>query len=170
MVAGDNITAGSRFTRAFLKSQEITSGSVTLPAGTGTTVAPKLWIMVDADDAVKIDTPVTSGSTITVANPSTNVWRFTSSEAAAFSNVQVGDFVIITDDAIRAQDNDFIGHFRVTAKTNTYFDVYISQSLGSTFGPITLNGSFKINFIRTSKGTIQPINLLTGLNTLNAIA
>lgn len=169
LAAGDNITAGSKNTRGFLQSAEFSTGSVTLPAGSGTAVAPKLWLILDDVNAEFIENTSDAGSSITITNPSTNVWRFTSSEALAFSDVQVGDYVIIADDAIHTHNPNFIGHFRVSARANDSFDIYLTQSLGSTSGALLLTGDSKITFVRSS-GTVQPINLPTGLNTLTAVA
>lgn len=166
--AGDNITAGSKNTKAFVTSAEISAGSITLPAGSGTTVAPKMWVILDDTEAEYIPNGATVGSTITITSPSTNIWRFTSSNTSAFVDVLPGDWVVIADNAIRTHDIDFIGHFRVINKSNSWFEIRITDSLVSASGALTLLGTEKITFVR-STGTIQPINLLTGLNTLTAI-
>jgi uncharacterized phage protein gp47/JayE len=167
--AGDNVTAGSKNTRGFITSSELISGTVTLSAGSGTAVAPKLWVILDDINAEYIVNTATAGTTITITNPSTNKWRFTSSDANAFVSILAGDWVVVADDAIHTFDPDFIGHFRVAARTNSSFDIYLTQSLGSVSGALSLLGNSKITFVRSSE-TIQPLSLPTGLNTLTAIA
>jgi len=165
---GDVITAGSKNTRAFVDSIEISTGSVTVPPATVNTAPPILWVTLD-QAAQYISNTANTSSQITITNPSTNVWRFTSSEANAFANVAVNDWVIIADDAIWSLDNDFIGYWRVSARANNYFEIRLTNSLGTTGGPIGLVSNNSFSFIR-SYGSIQQLNLLTGLQTLTAIA
>lgn len=168
LLAGDIVTAGSKNTRAFVDSTKISTGSVNLPVATGTTAGPKLWVTIDKD-AVFIQSTADAASQITITNPSTNLWRFTSSLSTAFVDVLPGDWVIISDNAIHTVDPDFIGAWRVTNVSGAFFEFYMTNSLGTTSGPITLQSSDRITFVR-SQGSIQQLNLLTGLQTLTAIA
>lgn len=168
--AGENITAGSKNTQGFLMSSAIVGGSINLPAQTLSILGPKLWVMLDDQNAQFITSLANAGSTITISNPSTDIWRFTSSEANAFADAAVGDFVTITDNAIHAHDPDFIGHFKVVAKSTNYFDIKLTQSLGTASGALTISANNKINFIRSLNGTIWPLSLPSGLQTITAIA
>lgn len=168
LVAGDVITAGSKNTRAFIDSQEIATGSVTLAPATVSSAGPKMWVVLDKA-AEFIQSTADASTLITITNPSTNLWRFTSSEATAFADVLAGDWVIISDDAIHTLDPDFIGYWRVTNRGNNFIEFYMTNSLGTTSGPISLISSDRITFVR-SEGSVQQLDLLTGLQTLTAIA
>lgn len=164
LVAGDVITAGSKNTRPFLDSSTISTGTISLTSSP----APKLWVLLD-NDASLITSAADAGSTITVTNPASNRWRFTSSVSTAFSNVLVGDWMVVADDAMFALDPDFIGYWRVSAAAPSYVEFYMTTSLGTVGGPVTLLKNDKITFVR-SEGSIQEITLLGGLNTLTAQA
>ena len=165
---GDTVTAGSKNTRAFVDSISIPTGSVTLGPSTVSTAPPVIFVTVD-NATVEIESVATASSLITVTNPTTNVWRFTSNIGTAFSNVEIGDWVVMTDDAIWNLNPNFIGSWRVTNVTNTYFEIKLTNSLGITGGPISLLQGNSISFFRTN-GDMQRLNLLTGLQTLTAIA
>lgn len=165
--AGDNVTAGSKNTRGFIDSASISVGSTTLNPATGTTAGPELWVSID-ESAVLIPNAATTATQITVTNPSTNVWQFTSSVGTAFSDVLPGDWVILSDDAIYTLNHNFTSAFRVSAVSANSFQIRMSQSLGSTGGPFPLLNT-GMSFIRTT-GDIQELTLPSGLQTLTAIA
>lgn len=165
---GDVVTAGSKNTRGFEDSASVSTGSISLNPATGTTAGPIIWVSLDSP-AVAIPTTAGASSQITITNPASNRWRFTSSVSAAFTDVLPGDWVILSDDAIFALNPNFIGAWRVSAASTNYIEFYMTQSLGSTGGPFSLQGSHKISFVRTN-GSMQQLNLLTGVQTLTAIA
>lgn len=173
LIANDVVTAGSKNTRGFVLSAAITGGTINLPAAVpGTSAGPEIWVMLDDTTAQIIGNTSNAGTQITITNPSSNTWRFTSSSIGSFINVRMNDWVVISDDAIYALDPNFIGQFRVEAVdiSGNYFDIRLSTSLGMSGGPVTLSGNNKINFIRSEFGTIQPLILLSGLQTITAQA
>lgn len=110
-----------------------------------------------------------AGSTLAISNPSANIYRFTSSEASAFSNVLVNDWVVLADDSVYAFDPDFLGYWRVVARTNNSFDIRLVNSLGLAPTTLTLLANGKIAFVRSQFGTMQKILLPVGAATLNAV-
>lgn len=124
LVAGDRLTAGTPFTRAY--TQSVTLGAtVTIPAG-----GSSLWFTVDGA-AVAVSHSLNASHRISQAwNPNTRT--FTAfvgagvSPAYPFTNVQVGDMAIWSDDAwsgfggapatlsmMRVSDVDPLGHWFV---------------------------------------------------------
>jgi uncharacterized phage protein gp47/JayE len=167
LVAGDNLTAGSKNTRGFITSTSIASGTISLP---GTPQAPQMWVLLDDVLAQSIANTASAGSQITITNPATNLWEVTSNQAEAFALVEPGDWVVMADDAIYSISPNFIGHWKVASANATSFQFYMTQSLGATGGPVTLLDNNKINFIRSALGTVQKFVLPSGLNNLSALA
>lgn len=157
---GDVFTAGSTSTRAFLDSAVITGGSINLSVSPN----PKIWLIVDGS-AQAVTHGSTGGSTITVSNPTTNIWRYTSSVANAFVNVNVGDWVVVPENAGFSATN--VGYWRVDATAANYFDV--RRSTSGVAESKTLGGVSDLFFAR-SAGDMQQVLLPSGLQTISSLA
>lgn len=161
--ADDVFTAGSRFTRGFIDSGVFTAGSLTLSASP----VPKLYFIVDAE-AERIGVSLSNIVTVSVTNPSANVWRYTFSVAGVISGVEKDDIVIITDNTALSASNE--GHWRVNDVDpgGSWFEVV--KTSGAVEGPIGLTGGNDFIFVRSALGEVQVVSLPTGLQTLTAIA
>ena len=162
-VKGENFTAGSKFTRGFIDSGEFTSGSLTI----GAPPAPKMYFIVDAE-AERRAVSLSNTVTVSVTNPSGNIWRYTFSVAGIITGVQKDDLVIITDNTLLSGSNE--GYWRVNAVdgAGTWFEVI--KTSGAVEGPINLTGGNDIIFVNSPKGEVQSITLPFGLQTLTALA
>lgn len=160
LVAGDELSAGSTNTAARIESAAISSGSVTLSAD------GHIWILTDAKGTM-ISNGVSNGSILGVSLPATNVVRYTSSISSAFSNVQVGDYVIIwSQDLVLA--NRLEG--RVYAVTNSTLDILVTPAEYAAVVPTTgvvFTAGFTI--VRTARAP-QKFEVPVGTNTLDALA
>jgi len=159
----DVFTAGSRFTRGFIDSGIFTSGSLTLTASP----VPKLYFIVD-QEAARISVSLSNTITVSVTNPSSNVWRYTFSVAGVITGVLRDDIVIITDNTTLSANNE--GHWRVNAVdgAGTWFEVV--KTTGTIEGPITLTGGSDFIFVRSPFGEVQSVDLPSGLQTLTALS
>lgn len=93
LAVGDSLTAGSTSTRAFIQSAPL--GTVDADQDGG----PTMWIVVDGAAQV-IPHGITAQTLLTFSTPSTNRVRITASgpgSAAAFSNIQAGDWLVAYD-------------------------------------------------------------------------
>lgn len=118
LVAGDELTGGSSETEARIESAQIPGGSITFTADA------HLWLLIDNPGQI-IPTGVAGNTLLSVAKPATNVVRFGSPVANAFSTVQVGDYVIIWSDEL--DPNDRI-EGRVNARTSTTLDILVTPT------------------------------------------
>lgn len=118
LVAGDQLSAGTTDTEARLVSDSIPSGSVTL-ASVGS-----IWILID-DFGKIINTGVVGSTLLSVSKPSTNIIRYTSNIANAFSAVLPGDYLIVWSTDL-ASANRIEG--RVHAVTSTTLDVLVTAT------------------------------------------
>lgn len=162
-VADDVFTAGSKFTRGFIDSALFTSGSVTL----GASPVPRMYFIVDAE-AERRSVSLANTITVSITNPSANIWRYTFSGGAVISGVQKDDIAIITDNLSLNANN--IGFWRVNAVDGggSWFEVV--KTTGTVEGPFNLTGSNDIIFIDSEQGEVQEVTLPTGLQTLTALA
>ena len=160
LVAGDKLEAGSNMTEAMVESSQITSGSVTLTSN------GHIWILVD-NPGTLISTGIVSNTLISVSNPSTNIVRYTSSVSTAFSNVLLGDYVIIWSNELNV-NNRLEG--RVNAVTNTTLDLLVTSAEYSASvvqtGITFLNGFVVLRSTRAP----QKFQITSGTNTLDQIA
>lgn len=157
---GDQLTAGSIQTEARVQSGPIPAGNVTFSS------SAYFWLLIDNPGQI-ITTGVAAGSILAVSKPSANVVRYTSNILSAFSNVQVGDYVVIwTQDLIVA--NRIEG--RVNVVTATTLDILITPAEWAAVVP-TAGVFFTEGFIvlRSSKAP-QKFKLDTGTYTLDEIA
>jgi len=116
---GDSLTAGSNFSAARLFSDDIVGATVSF-GSTGS-----MWILVDDIFASTVVTGVVSGTEISVSKPASNIVRYTSNIASAFSDVQVGDYVINWSKELNTS-NRIEG--RVRAITATTLDIKVTAS------------------------------------------
>jgi hypothetical protein len=161
--AGDILTAGSRNTRGFVDSGSFSTNAVSFVT-TVNDPTPKLYFVVDAP-AERVSAGVTTGSGITVTNPSSTNWVYTSSVGSAFTNVLPGDWALIVSKNIPDSSNNK-GFWRVTASTASSFTV---QKVAGTATAYVAASNDDIIFIRSDAG-IQQVNLGTGTQTLGAVA
>lgn len=148
---GDTLTAGTENFRAFVDSAEFSTGTVTL--GSSNPLA-QIWIVID-DEAENIAHTAIQGSTLTITE-SGDVMTFTSSVSGAFSNVQVGDWVIMSDTGFHTSDPNLIGAWLVTEQTSDSYSIKINN-----FSPadVTLVNAVGLSFARASAAHMQKIDL-----------
>lgn len=157
---GDTLSAGSNATAASIKSAQIAVGSVTLTSNA------YLWLLIDNPGSI-IQTGVINNTLLGVSTPSTNVVRYTSNISNAFSNVIVGDYVIVWSEELALQ-NRFEG--RVHAVTSTTLDIQVTASEYAAVVPVS-NVTFNQGFVvlRSSKAP-QKFEIISGTLTLDEIA
>jgi len=125
--AGDSLTAGTTQTEAIVQSGPIPGGAITfLSEG-------YIWVLIDNPGQI-ISTGVTSNTFIDISTPSPNIVRYTSTTANAFSNVQVGDYVIVWSNELVAS-NRLEG--RVNAVSATTLDIKVTASEWAAVVPVT---------------------------------
>ena len=158
---GDRLTVGTDFTEGVLESTSIVGGEVTF------TSTASFWFLVDKNDAVIISNGAISGSEIDVTKEANDVVRYTSSIATAFSNVQVGDYVIVWSGEVNAT-NRLEG--RVYATTNDSFDLRLTPT---EFAAATAEAGVVLSegivFVRTDK-VPRKVNITLGTYPISTIA
>ena len=158
---GDNLSAGTEFTKGNLTSEPLLGGSIALAADA------YVWVLVDNQDAQFINTGVTADTTIIVTKPAANIVRYTSNNATAFANVQTGDWAIwwSTDLAVGNRLEA-----RVYERTNTYIDLKVTPT---EFGAATAEGPLVwregLAVARTDQA-IQKVKVDAGSYQIDAIA
>lgn len=159
LVPGDQLSAGSLNTQARIQSQEIPASAITL------TSDGHVWILIDNPGTI-IPTGVIGNTLLTVSTPSTNVVRYTSTVAMAFSNVLAGDYVIIWSNELAAP-NRIEG--RVFATTNTTLDILITPAEWAAIVP-QADILFSAGFV-VLRSTLAPqkFKVAAGTYTLDAI-
>lgn len=135
-VTGDNFKAGTENFQAYFETNSINNGIFNLSA-TG-----NFWFTLDST-ATFITTTIAIGSNISVSNPATNIYRYVG-PANTFSNVAVGDWAVIWDEAFSANNR---GYWRVSNVTGTYIDV--EKSTG-TLDNITITNTNSFKIVRTA--------------------
>ena len=118
LVAGDELSSGSKETEARIQSEQISGGSITFASDA------HVWILVDNFGQV-VTTGVVSNSTITVTKPSANIVRYTSNIVGAFSNVQVGDYLIVWSEELNSANRL---EARINAVTGTTLDILVTAT------------------------------------------
>lgn len=160
LLLGDKLAAGSTNTEAFIKSAKISSGSITLLSDA------HIWLSIDTPGQI-IKTGVTANSLLTISTPFANTIRYTSNITNAFSNVQLGDYIIVWSDELTS-GNRIEG--RVHAVTLTTLDVLITPAEYALVVP-TVNVVFSKGFVvLRSKLAPQKFRVQTGTKTLDQIA
>lgn len=151
LLAGDNLSAGTLNTRAFLESDPL--GQTTIVTGA------KLWFSVDGD-AQLVPTGLNSSTVLTQTVATGFDWgvrvRITA-DGNAFTNVQAGDWMIAWDANVIAAMQ---GVFRVAKATDTYVEIERSASPGGATFSLQANGMV---FVR-STGSIQEVEIPASAN------
>jgi uncharacterized phage protein gp47/JayE len=158
---GDSLNLGSEFTRAEIQSQPILGGQTTISEDA------YLWLVVDELNAQPVEIGVTADGFLDVLKPGNKIVRYESTSPNAFSNVEVGDYVIIWSKEVSAGnrlearvydcDSNFI-ELKVTAA---------EESLAVAEGPILYKEG--ITVIR-SKVAPQKLKVAPGVYNINSIA
>lgn len=158
---GDSLTAGTEFTKGRVESTPILSGTITLPTD------GYLWLLVDNQAAEIINTGVTADTTITVSKPSANVIRYTSNNLTAFSNVQVGDWLIFWSDEIDS-NNRLEG--RISGVSAEYVEITVTPTefaAAVAEGPIIWQEG--VSIVRTDFA-VQRVKVAAGTYNINTVA
>lgn len=160
LVAGDKLSAGSTNTQAKVTSAQIPGGSIAFGSDA------YIWLLIDSPGQI-VPTGVAGNTLLAVSKPSTNVVRYTSTVASAFSTVLVGDYVINWSTDLNAADRL---EGRVAAVTNTTLDILVTAtewaSVVTTAGVIYSQG---FNVLRSIL-TPQKFRIQTGSKSLDQIA
>jgi uncharacterized phage protein gp47/JayE len=160
LVKGDVLSAGTLDTEGTLTSAPISGGSITF------TSDAHAWMLIDSPGAV-IPTGVASNTNLSVSTPSTNVVRYTSTTAGAFSNVLPGDYLIVWSAELPPTDRL---EGRVYAVTGTTLDILVTPAEWAavvvTAGVLFLNG-----FVVCRTANVpQKFKVAAGTYTLDQIA
>lgn len=160
LVAKDKLSAGSNHTEATIKSQQISSGSVTLTSNA------HIWLLMDTPGQI-IPTGVVNNTTLGVSKPSTNVIRYTSNVPSAFSNVQLGDYVIVWSDEVPSTDRL---EGRVYAVSSTTLDILITPTEWAAVTVAPVIPFVKGFVVLRSALAPQRFEVTSGISTLDQIA
>ena len=165
LTAGDSITAGSQYTRGYVQTANLTAGLInfSFPAN--------FWVVVDGQpQAISIAIPATA--TLTVSNPSGNIWRYRIvGDATAFTNVVEGDWLIVWDPSVTDTNN--IGFWRVCSTgvysaTDSFVEVEKSTGTATSYTLGAVGTTPGIVVVRSTE-PMQQITLASGISTLSAI-
>lgn len=140
---GDTFKAGTTDTRAYVQSDALTSGVVSV------SLSANLYVLND-QSIQTISTGAVAGVSLTSSSNLATWWRFVG-PANTFVNVQIGDWVIITDSGITDSNNQ--GFFRVNNTDSSTF-IEVKKTTG-TAGSYTLLNNNGIQFFRSSSGIVQ---------------
>lgn len=160
LTVGDQLSAGSSETEARISSNQISGGSITFASDA------HIWILIDNPGQI-IPTGVAGNSLIAISKPSTNVVRYTSTVPSAFSNVLIGDYVIIWSPELPAGDRL---EGRVHAVTGTTLDMLVTSSEWAAVS--TSPGVVFFDGFVIARSTLAPekFRVQTGNKTLDQIA
>lgn len=161
LAAGDELLVGSRDTEARVQTSRILGGSLTLSSDA------YFWLLFDDADAEIVNTGVVATTLIEVAKPSSDIVRYISTSPSAFSNVQVGDYVIVWSEELSAT-NRLEG--RVNAVTATTLDIKVT-SVEYAAAVVESGIIFQEGFVvlRTSK-VPQKFKVTSGTKTVSEVA
>ncbi len=160
LVAGDKLTAGSNQTQARIESSAITGGSITFSSDA------HVWFLVDSPGSL-VATGVASNTLLSVATPSTNIVRYGSVVSGAFSNVQVGDYVIIWSQELVSADRL---EGRVHAVTSTTLDILITSAEWAAIA-VTAGVLYNSGFVVLRSNLVpQKFKIAAGAYTLDQVA
>jgi hypothetical protein len=162
--AGDRLTAGTLYTRAFVESDIISR--VDLGSNTA-----NLYFAVDGN-ATLVPTGVNSTISLAItssATNTTNVKRETiTAGSAIFGNVKQGDWVILWDSALNAANR---GVFRISTATSTAISIErdstwtATQTVSLTAnGMVVVRSSTPIQTLSVTGNNWAASNLVTAIN------
>jgi len=158
---GDSLTSGTEFTKGSVESLPILSGIVTLPSD------GYIWVLIDNQDATTVNTGVTADTSLTVSKPATNVVRYTSNNPTAFSNVEVGDWLILWSEELSV-GNRLEG--RVSGTSGEYVELTVTPTeftASTAQGPIVWQEG--ISIVRT-QFPVQKVKIDSGTYNINTVA
>lgn len=159
LVAGDNLTAGTKLTEGKIQSTQIPGGSITF------TSPAHIWFLID-NPGVIIPTGVSGNTLINTLTPSANIVRYQSLVTSAFSNVSVGDYVIVWSPEL---DSSTQLEGRVFAVTSTTLDLLVTPSEWAAVVPQTGIVYQQGFVVLRSKDAPQKFKISTGTFTLDQI-
>lgn len=160
LVVGDQLTAGSDETEARISSDQVPGGSVNFPTD------GHIWMLIDHPGEIVLN-GVAGNTILAVSKPATNIVRYTSTVPSAFSNVLVGDYLIVWSPDLVA-GNRLEG--RVNAVTSTTLDILVTATEWAAASP-TAGVLFTEGFV-TLRSVLAPqkFRIQTGNKTLQQIA
>lgn len=159
LVAGDSLSAGTLVTQANIEGGLTSSGNVDL------TSDAHVWISIDTN--ALIIPSIQSGSLLSVSKIASNIVRYTSNSANAFSNVIPGDYVIVWSAEIPTTDQL---EGRVHAQSGSTLDIEITAAEYAAATPVS-NAAYIQGFVVVRTMNVpQKFTVLAGINTLDVIA
>lgn len=161
LVPGDKLTAGSDFTNGNVESNPILGGTLSFPTDAN------IWLTFDDPDSTVIKTGLIAGTQMDVTKEAGNVIRFFSNTAGVFSNVQVGDYVIIWSEEFSATNR---GEFVVTARTDDYLEFRVTAleyALATVEALVTYSEGI---VVLRSKEVPQKFTVTAGVKNINTVA
>ncbi len=155
---GDSLSAGYAITQANIEGSEVPAGSVTLTSNA------YAWIAIDTDATI-IPT-IMSGPLLSVSVVG-DVVTYTANSLAAFSNVLVGDYVIVWSPQIPTTDQL---EGRVHAFTGSTLSIKVTAAEAAAVIPVT-NAAYVQGFVVVRTPNVpQKFEVTTGTKTLNVVA
>ena len=124
LLAGDKLTAGSEETEGKVLSGAIIGGSTTLSDDAA------LWFLVDEPTAQIIPHGVLNDSIVHVTKEGNNIIRFRSDLTNAFGAVQEGDYTVLWDDTLNANNRIEGRVYSVGTDlvANDYFEIKVTAA------------------------------------------
>lgn len=153
LVAGESLTANVENNEAAISTDTIVGGTVSISSD------GHLWVVTDDRLAASVVIGVADSTLLTITKPSANVVRYISSSPTAFTNVAIGDYVIVSSPELNAA-NRLEG--RVYAVTATQLDIRVTAAEYAA-AVTEVNVAFGTGFavVRTSQ-VPQKIKISTG--------
>lgn len=160
LVAGDKLSAGTVDTEGAVTSTAISGGSITFSSDA------HVWILIDAPGTI-IPTGVAGNTNLAVSAVAPNLIRYTTPVANAFSNVRVGDYVIVWSAELPSSADRIEG--RVAAVTSTTLDVALTPAEYAAIVP-TAGVLFLQGFVVCRTQYVpQKFRIVAGTKTLDQI-
>jgi uncharacterized phage protein gp47/JayE len=150
---GDILRAGSEFTRAEISSNKILGGAVSVP------LDAYLWFLIDDKHAESVSVGLTKDSFISVSKPGAGIVRYSTTSVNAFSNVKIGDYVVVWSNELSVSNRL---EARIHSFTPTTIDIKVTDAEATAAiaeGPFVFVEGFTV--IRTQK-TPQKIKVAAG--------
>lgn len=159
LVAKDVLESGTTETEARISTDVIPGGTITFAADA------HVWLLIDHPGQI-IATGVAGNTLLAVSKPSANIVRYTSVVANSFSNVQVGDYLIIWSPELPSTDRL---EGRVQAVTSTSVDILVTAT--EYAAATTTAGVLFFEGLIVARTTLAPqkFRIQAGTKTLNQI-
>jgi hypothetical protein len=152
-IEGDNFKAGTENFQGYFETDIISGGVFNLSA-TG-----NFWFITD-NETTFITTTLVVGSSLSISNPATNIWRFQASNNT-FDNVQVGDWAIAWDQSLSSSNR---GYWRISNVSTSTIDVEKPTGVSQS---VSLTNSNSFTIVRSS-GLVQQAYLPSGSYALDS--